>query len=128
MVFAKLSSKHKTQYVLSKVGVGAGLVGMIPLSLLAANVNLPTVQQQLSVGIGFIGVIAIFLLAMLNRISSLFKIKSMGFLVFFVIMLALKQSIDIMVWSLGLMSIPLLIDDAIITPIWNNIWYRDYDD
>ena len=127
MVFAKLSARHKRNYVLSKVAVGAGLVTMIPLSLLAANVTLPTIQEQLSVGIGFIGVMAIFLLAMINRISALFKIKSMGFLVFFVIMLALKSSIDILVWSLGLMSIPLLIDDAIITPIWNNIWYRDYD-
>ena len=128
MIFAKLSSKHKTAYIASKASVGLALGAMIPISLSAADVALPTVQSQISIGIGFVGVIAIFLLAMINRISALFKIKSMGFLVIFVIMLALKSSIDILVWSLGLMSIPLLIDDAIITPIWNNIWYKYYDD
>lgn len=128
MIFAKLSAKHKTAYIVSKASVGVALGAMIPISLAAANVALPTIESQISVGIGFVGVIAVFILAMLNRISALFKIKSMGFLIIFVIMLALKSSIDILVWSLGLMSIPLIIDDAIITPIWNNIWYKYYDD
>lgn len=128
MIFAKMSSRHKALYIVSKASVGLALGAMIPISLSAANVALPTVEMQISVGVGFVGVIAVFILAMLNRISALFKIKSMGFLVIFVIMLALKSSIDILVWSLGLMSIPLLIDDAIITPIWNNIWYKYYDD
>lgn len=127
IIFAKLNSKHKAQYVASKASVGVALVGMIPLSLACADVALPTIQSQLSVSIGFVGVFAIFLLAILNRLAALFKVKSIGFLVVFVVMLALKSSIDIMVWSLGLMSIPLLIDDAIITPLWNNIWYRDYE-
>ena len=128
MIFAKMSNRHKALYIASKASVGLALGAMIPISLSAANVALPTVEMQISVGVGFVGVIAVFILAMLNRISALFKIKSMGFLVIFVIMLALKSSIDILVWSLGLMSIPLLIDDAIITPIWNNIWYKYYDD
>jgi len=127
LIFAKLNSKHKAQYIASKASVGVGLAAMIPVAMLAADVNLPTIESQVSFSIGFVGVLAIFLLAVLNRLAALFKIKSIGFLVVFTVMLALKSSIDIMVWSLGLMSIPLLIDDAIITPIWNNIWYRDYE-
>lgn len=127
MKFLKLSARHRTQYALCKVAIFILMIGMMFLSFRLSGVVLPSIQSQLSVGIGFIGVLSVFILAMLNRINILFKIKSMGFVIMFLVLLCVREGIDLIVWSVGLMSIPLLIDDMILGPIWMSIWYRDYE-
>lgn len=127
MNFFKLSPRHKGMYVGGKVAVVLMMIIMLFVSLRVADVDLPTVQSQLSVGIGFIGVMTVFILALVNRVNILFKIKSIGFVIMFLVLLAIREGIDIFVWSIGLMSIPLLIDDMILTPIWLNVWYKEYD-
>lgn len=127
MNFFKLSPRHKRMYVGGKVAVVIMMIIMLAVSLRVADVDLPTVQSQLSVGIGFIGVMTVFVLALVNRINILFKIKSIGFVIMFLVLLAIREGIDIFVWSIGLMSIPLLIDDMILTPLWLNVWYKEYD-
>ena len=127
MNFFKLSPRHKRMYVGGKVAIVIMMIIMLAVSLRVANVDLPTVQSQLSVGIGFIGVMTVFVLALVNRVNILFKIKSIGFVIMFLVLLAIREGIDIFVWSIGLMSIPLLIDDMILTPLWLNVWYKEYD-
>lgn len=127
MNFFKLSPKHKRMYIGGKVAIVIMMIIMLAVSLRVADVDLPTVQSQLSVGIGFIGVMTVFVLALVNRVNILFKIKSIGFVIMFLVLLAIREGIDIFVWSIGLMSIPLLIDDMILTPIWLNVWYKEYD-
>lgn len=127
MNFFKLSPKHKKMYIGGKVAIVIMMIIMLAVSLRVADVDLPTVQSQLSVGIGFIGVMTVFVLALVNRVNILFKIKSIGFVIMFLVLLAIREGIDIFVWSIGLMSIPLLIDDMILTPIWLNVWYKEYD-
>ena len=127
MNFYKLSPKHKRMFIGGKVAIVIMMIIMLAVSLRVADVDLPTVQSQLSVGIGFIGVMTVFVLALVNRINILFKIKSIGFVIMFLILLAIREGIDIFVWSIGLMSIPLLIDDMILTPLWLNVWYKEYD-
>lgn len=127
MNFYKLSPKHKRMFIGGKVAVVIMMIIMLAVSLQVADVDLPTVQSQLSVGIGFIGVMTVFVLALVNRVNILFKIKSIGFVIMFLVLLAIREGIDIFVWSIGLMSIPLLIDDMILTPLWLNVWYKEYD-
>lgn len=127
MNFFKLSPKHKGMFIGGKVAIVIMMIIMLAVSLRVADVDLPTVQSQLSVGIGFIGVMTVFVLALVNRVNILFKIKSIGFVIMFLVLLAIREGIDIFVWSIGLMSIPLLIDDMILTPIWLNVWYKEYD-
>ena len=127
MNFYKLSPKHKRMFIGGKVAIVIMMIIMLAVSLQVADVDLPTVQSQLSVGIGFIGVMTVFVLALVNRINILFKIKSIGFVIMFLLLLAIREGIDIFVWSIGLMSIPLLIDDMILTPLWLNVWYKEYD-
>lgn len=127
MNFYKLSPKHKRMFIGGKVAIVIMMIIMLAVSLRVADVDLPTVQSQLSVGIGFIGVMTVFVLALVNRVNILFKIKSIGFVIMFLVLLAIREGIDIFVWSIGLMSIPLLIDDMILTPLWLNVWYKEYD-
>ena len=104
---------------------------MLGISLLISwkvnNIQLPTNTEKWSAVAGFMLTTAFFVLAVLNRIGNLFKVKSMGFVFMFAMFLGMKMIIDPVVWTVGLLCIPLLIDDLIFQPIWKNIWYNEYD-
>jgi hypothetical protein len=79
-----------------------------------AKLSFPTIESQLQWGAGIILVIVIAVFAFLNRIKMLFKVKSIGFLITFIILLLLRVGIDALIYATGLISIPLLIDDIFI--------------
>lgn len=89
--------------------------------------KLPTNTEKLSASLGFFLVSGFFMLAVLNRMSALFKIKSIGFVFMFIFFKSLALIIEPVTIAIGWFLIPLLIDDIIFKPIWNNIWYNQYD-
>jgi hypothetical protein len=92
-----------------------------------AGLKLPSNESKISATFGFILVGVVLMFALLNRISILFKIRSIGFVILWSMFMLLEYIIDPLKWAFGLMMIPLLIDDMIFKPIWNNIWYNEYD-
>lgn len=125
--FAKLTPRHKKKFILNQFILIISLIAMFWIAMMVTEVKLPTNVSKMSAGLGFILGVIFLAMALLNRISVLFKLKSLGFIMFFLLFLLLRSVIDVTVWSLGLLSIPLLIDDIICKPIWNYIWDRDYD-
>lgn len=127
MNFYKLNRKHKKWYIINQILIIAALVAMLAISWSINKVELPTNVERLSASTGFITTTIFFILAVLNRLGNLFKIKSLGFIFLFLMLIGVKYIIDPLVWTVGLMSIPLAIDDLICRPIWMNIWYNQYD-
>lgn len=127
-MFYKFDSKHKRLYVLSKLLVFIVIVIMGVVAMKASGLELPTVEEQLKFGGGIVLVVVVVLMAMFNRLRTLFKIKSLGFVIVFLILLAFSYTIKTLIWSIGLISIPLLIDDIIINPLWINYYYDKVGD
>jgi hypothetical protein len=100
---------------------------MALIAINMAGLKLPSNESKISATFGFILVGVVLMFALLNRISILFKIRSIGFVILWSMFMLLEYIIDPLKWAFGLMMIPLLIDDMIFKPIWNNIWYNEYD-
>lgn len=126
MIFYKMNMKHKSWYIVNKIlvfiAIGVGLL----LAMNKTEIKLPTTASKLSASLGFIMLMFVFSMAVLNRIGSIFKIKSVGFVVFFFLFLGLEYIVEPVRIATGYMMIPLLVDDLIFTPIWLNIWYNKY--
>ena len=127
MIFYKLSAVHKKWFILNQALIFVLLVVALIIAWTVTDVEMPNNGARLLGGASFIMTVIFFSLAILNRIGNLFKIKSMGFVFVFVMLLGFKFVIDPVVWTVGLLTIPLLIDDIIFRPIWLNIWYNQYD-
>lgn len=127
MNFWKLKGKHKKWFIINQLIVISLLIVMLFVAWAVNKVELPTSTQKISASTGFVTGVVILLLAVLNRISVLFKVRSMGFIVFFILFLTIKLVIDVMIWATGLIGLIILLDDVIMVPIWNNIWYNEYD-
>ena len=127
MIFYKLNATHKKWYIINKLIVFIALVICLFIAINLAGVSLPTNDAKLSASLGFFLVFGVMMLAFINRIGTLFKVKSVGFFVFWLVFMSLDYIIDPLKWAFGLMMIPLLIDDMILHPIWLNIWYNNYD-
>ena len=127
MIFYKLSTKHKKWFIINQIGLFIALFIMFLVALNVAGLKLPSNESKISATFGFILVGIVLMFALLNRISILFKIRSIGFVILWAMFMLLEYIIDPLKWAFGLMMIPLLIDDMIFKPIWNNIWYNEYD-
>lgn len=127
-MFYKFDSKHKGLYILSKLIILLTIVLMGVIAIKLSGLELPTISEQMKFAGGIVLVLGVVLMALLNRIKTLFKIKSLGFVLIFLILLAFSYTIETLIWSIGLISIPLLIDDIIITPLWINYYYDKVGD
>lgn len=127
MNFYKLKAVHKKWFIINQLFIILMLLIALIISWSVNKVELPTNTSKLVAGASFIMSLSFFALAVLNRIGNLFKVKSIGFIFIFVMFLGFKYIIDPVVWTVGLLTIPLLIDDIIFRPIWMNIWYNQYD-
>lgn len=127
MTFWKLNNKHKFWFLINQIIV----LIMLGIALIVSwNINkvmLPTNTERLTATGGFIVTTVLFSLAILNRVNVLFKVRSVGFAFMFIMFFAIDKIIEPLVWTTGLLLIPLLIDDIIFKSIWNNIWYNEYD-
>jgi hypothetical protein len=127
MNFFKLSPKHKREYIITQ-SITFGLI--ILMFIIAMNVRGITIvnnSDSVRYTFGFILLFGVVLLAVGNRLKSLFKVKFIGFLTLFVIVLLLESIMDTLLLGLGLTLIPLAIDDLVFKPIWTAIWYREYE-
>ena len=127
MNFYKLSPKHKKWFVFNKIIILTSLIISFILSLQIEKIEIKTNVQGLSVGVSFIISFIFLILAGFNRIGSIFKIRSIGFIFIFLFVVFLDQILGVLKWTIGLSLIPLLIDDIILLPLWNNLWYNYYD-
>lgn len=127
MIFYKLSAKHKKLFIINQICLIIALLIMFLIALNVAGLKLPTNESKISATFGFILVGIVLLFAILNRISVLFKIRSIGFVILWSMFMLLEYIVDPLKWAFGLMMIPLLIDDMIFKPLWNNLWYNEYD-
>lgn len=126
MIFFRLKTKHKVWYIINKVSVFIALAIAFLVAMNKADIQLPTTASKLSASLGFIILAFIFIMASLNRVGSIFKIKSVGFVIFFFLFLGLEYIITPAKIAVGYMMIPLLVDDLIFLPIWLNIWHNKY--
>lgn len=127
MIFYKLSPKHKRLYIINQIVLFIALLVAFALAINKSELELPTNALKLKASAGFVMAAIIFALAFMNRLGVLFKIKSMGFVVLFLFFAFLQTINAAIVWTTGLMLVPLLIDDIVIRPMWLNLWYNVYD-
>jgi hypothetical protein len=127
MIFYKLSTKHKRLFILNQVILFFALIVAFAVAINKSELELPTNALKLKASAGFVMASIILALAFMNRLGVLFKIKSMGFVILFLFFTFLQTINLAIVWTTGLMLIPLLIDDIVIRPMWLNLWYNVYD-
>lgn len=127
MKFRKLSMKHKVWFVLNQLCV---ILSMVLAGVIAFNITGQTVQfkDSLSVGIGGFVILIVVILGLFNRIKVLFKIRFMGLLTLFVVLLLLDAIIPTAIIALGLVIIPIAIDDIYCKNKWLNIWDDNYEE
>ena len=125
--FFKLSAKHKKMYILYKFIIIASILSISSFVIFTSDIKLPTNASKLTASVGFVMVVFITLMAVFNRIGNLFKIRSIGFLVLFFMFYGVNLIIEPVILLTGLLCIPMLVDDIILVPIWNNLWYNNYD-
>lgn len=118
--FYRMPTRKKWQYVLCKAGIMMAVIAMAIIAVFASGLKLPTVESQLSFSVGIVMIALVTVFALTNRLKTLIKIKSLSFVVMFVILLAFSYTIYYLIYAVGLITIPLLIDDIIITPLWTN--------
>ena len=127
MIFYKLSPRHKRLYIINQIVLFMALIVAFALAIEKSELELPTNALKLKASAGFVMAAIILALAFMNRLGVLFKIKSMGFVVLFLFFAFLQTINTAIVWTTGLMLVPLLIDDIVIRPMWLNLWYNVYD-
>lgn len=106
--------KYKTRYILFKGLILMGIILALVGAYFKTGLKLPSLEHKLSFGFGFILLVVVGAMAFFNRIKLLFKVRSIGFLILFIMLLLLSVAMETLLWSLGLVSIPLIIDDLIV--------------
>ncbi len=126
-MFAKLSTKHKKWFVIHQSSLFLIIAGM---TFSAISITSPTIidtGEQMSLTMGATLGFSVMLLAFFNRLKSLLKIKFVGFLIVWVLLFSLQSIMSTLIWTIGLVLIPLMIDDLIVLPIWKTLWYNNYE-
>lgn len=112
-MWMKYTNKEKRQFIFAKMFVFVSIILMCILAGYITKVKLPNLESKISFGVGIIIIGIVGLIATLNRLKMIFKVKSVGFIFAFVVLLLLKGTIDFLIWSIGLVMIPLIIDDTV---------------
>ncbi len=126
-LFSVLSAHHKKVYVIHKLIVFALIIMAVFSAIKITNPVIYSDTDRVSLVIGVLVGAMVGVMAMLNRIKTLFKVKFVAFLIIWLLLLCFNMIIDTLIWSIGLVLIPLSIDDLIFLPFWRNVWYNDYE-
>lgn len=118
--YYKLPGKKKVGYVFSKVAVFLSTVGAGIGAVFASGLELTTPANQVNFTFGAILLVGLGILAGLGRLKNIVKIKSVGWLIAFALIAIFHSMSYFLLWGIGLTSIPLLIDDMVVNPLWNN--------
>ena len=127
-MFLAYDKKDKTKFVLFKMAVFIAIVLRGVLAFIGLKLELPSLTEKLSFGIGVIVINAVIVLAFFNRLKSLFKFKSLSFVLIAIILYGLRAVIEPLSFAFLLISIPLLIDDLIIDNYFNYLNVKKYFD
>lgn len=125
-MFIKYDKIDKIKFIVAKVIIFILIILAALLAMHLAKVDLPKATQKVSWGTGLTLIAFIVVLAYLNRLKMLFKIKSIGFLVAFVILSLLRVGIDALWYGTGLVAIPLLIDDVFVVSYFKVLDIKKY--
>ena len=126
-LFSVLSAHHKKVFVILKLIVFALIILAVFSAIKITNPVIYSDTDRVSLVIGVMVGALVGVMAMLNRIKTLFKVKFVAFLIIWLLLLCFNMIIDTLIWSIGLVLIPLSLDDLIFLPFWRNVWYNDYE-
>ena len=125
--YNKLSKKHKRKYLLHQFIVILLLIAAAITAWSVTDTKLPNTYTQFTAGFSFVLSVVFLVFAVKNRLSTLFKIRSFGMIMMFLIFLGIYLIIEVMLWMTGLLALVMLLDDIIMTRYWRNVWYDEYE-
>jgi hypothetical protein len=125
--FSLLQWKHKKWFLIQKMVIFIMIGLMTYLAIFKTNPVLATRDEKMSVTMGVVVGVIVMLLVVFQFIKSIVKLKSLMFLIAWIILMSLQPIMDTLIWSIGLNIIPLAIDEIIFRPIWESIWYNHYE-
>ena len=125
--YHKLEKKHKRKFVIYQLSLFAVIAIMAIIALWITDPNIVDPADKMSLTIGAVLALSVVGLAFLNRLKNLLKIKFVVFLIMFILLFSLQMIMTTLIWTIGLVLIPLMIDDLILVPLWNNLWYNTYE-
>jgi len=126
-VFYKLNPKHKKKFLIHQLLLFISIFAIIFIAIDQTNPVVETNADKLELTIGGITGIILIVLAFTNRLKKLFKVKFVAFLIIWVLLYSLSAVLGTLIWGIGAALIPLMVDDLIMTPYWNRVWYNEYD-
>lgn len=126
MEFSVLRVKHKTLFIVHQIVLITTLLMMYLIATVITNPNPVTNGEKTSVNAGLIIGGIILLSAIFNRIRSWLKVRFVAMAMLFIFALLFRSVIDTVIWTSGLMCIPMAFDDIIMKSIWNKVWYNEY--
>jgi hypothetical protein len=101
---------------------------MTYLAIVKTNPVLATRDEKMSVSMGVVVGLIVMMFVVFQWIKSIIvKHKFLMFLIAWIILMSLQPIMDTLIWSIGLNIIPLAIDEIIFRPIWESIWYNNYE-
>ena len=127
--FSKMSRIHKRNFIIYQIVLFLmiALMTVIAVNKTDPHISTDADRMSFSIGIGAMIGLGVMAIAFMNRLKSLLKVKFFVFLVMWVLLSSLDMVMDTLIWTIGLVLIPLMIDDLIMLPIWRNIWYNNYE-
>lgn len=127
--FSKMSKTHKRNFIIYQIVLFLmiALMTVIAVNKTDPHISTDADRMSFSIGIGAMIGLGVMAIAFMNRLKSLLKVKFFVFLVMWVLLSSLDMVMDTLIWTIGLVLIPLMIDDLIMLPIWRNIWYNNYE-
>ena len=114
-MFLVYDKKDKAKFIILKASVLFAIIGFAYLAIKKSDITFPTLESKLNFSLGLLGIAFVVGLAFFNRLKSLFRFKSFGFVFIGFILYFLKAVIEPLSLSFLLISIPLIIDDLVIT-------------
>jgi len=125
--FTLLEWRHKKWYILQKMMIFLMIILATYLAIFKTNPVLVTRDEKMSVTMGVVVGLFVMILVMFQFIKSIVKFKFLMFLIAWIILMSLQPIMQTLIWSIGLNIIPLAIDEIIFRPIWESIWYNNYE-
>jgi hypothetical protein len=125
--FSVLSWKHKKWYIFNQIFLFASIFLMTFIAVKHTNPVLFTREEKMSVSMGVvIGVLVLFFI-LSKLMKNIAKTKFLVLFLAWIILMALQPVMSTLIWTIGLNVIPLAINDLILLPIWQNVWYNNYE-
>ena len=125
--YSVMSAHHKKVFIMHKLILFIAIILMAFIGIKATNPQIISSTDKVSVTIGVMVGLLVMSLAMFNRLKTLLKVKFIAFLVIWIILMSLQMIMSTLIWTIGLVMIPLMVDDLIILPYWRNVWYNIYE-